>query len=104
MRIFRALVHGIRDWIRSDEVHRELADELDHFYSEAIADLMARGIPADEARRRVRQTYGDALSAREDERASLWETMIQDLVAGLACWVPAHRAANVDPLHSFRAQ
>lgn len=83
MRFFRTLIQGVRDWRRSDEVDRELADELDHFYTEAIDDLVARGLPLAEARRRVRQTYGDELTAREDVRASLWETGLRDLSADL---------------------
>ena len=81
MRFFHAFVHGIRNWLRPDEVDGELVDELDHFYAEATSDLVRQGMPAEEARRRVRQTYGDALSAREDVRASLWENTVQDLVA-----------------------
>jgi predicted permease len=79
--LLRPLVHGLRNWRRSDDVDRELADELEHFYDEAIAERMAQGRSADEARRLVRQTYGDALSAREDVRGSLWESAAQDLVA-----------------------
>jgi len=80
MSFFRALAHGLRNWIRSDEADRELADELEHFYAEAIDDLLKHGVSADEARRRVRQTYGDALAAREDVRASLWESTAQDIL------------------------
>lgn len=81
MGFFRTLLHGLRSWIRDDDVDRDLADELEHFYAEAISDLARRGVPADEARRHVRQTYGDALAAREDVRASFWESTAQDIVA-----------------------
>jgi putative ABC transport system permease protein len=81
MRFFHALLHGLRNWRRPDAVDRDLVDELEHFYAEAISELVRQGVPADEALRRVRQTYGDALAAREDVRASLWETTAQDIVA-----------------------
>lgn len=83
MGFLRHLIQGLRDWRRSDEVDRELADELDHFYAEAADHLVARGVDPAEARRRVRQMYGDEMSAREDVRASLWETALQALVTDL---------------------
>lgn len=83
MNPLRAFVQGLRNWHRSDEVDRELADELEHFYEEAMAELVARGLSADEARRVVRHTYGDTITAREDVRGSLWESAAQDLVADI---------------------
>ncbi len=83
MRFLRGLVQGLRDWRRSDRVDGELVDELDHFYAEAVDDLVRHGLSPDEAHRRVRQTYGDALAVREDVRASLWESAAHDLVADL---------------------
>lgn len=83
MGVLRSLLHGLRDWRRSDEIDRELADELEHFYAEAVDDLVRHGAAPEHARRHVRLTYGDALGAREDVRASLWESAAQDLVADL---------------------
>ncbi len=83
MRFFHTLLHGLRNWMRPGEADRELVDELEHFYAEATDELLKQGVPADEARRRVRQIYGDALAAREDVRASLWESTVQDIVADL---------------------
>lgn len=81
MRFFLALMHGLSSWMRREETDRELVDELEHFYAEATDELTKQGISAKEARRRVRQTYGDALAAREDVRASLWESTAQDMVS-----------------------
>ena len=83
MRFFHTFVHGLRSWLRPGEVDRDLADELDHFYAEAISDLVRQGVPDDEARRRVRQTYGDTLAAREDVQASFWENTVQDMLADI---------------------
>lgn len=83
MRFFHTFLHGLRSWLRPDDADRDLVDELDHFYAEAISDLVRQGVPDDEARRRVRQTYGDTLTAREDVQASFWENAAQDIVADI---------------------
>ena len=81
MRFFRALVHGLRSWIRSDEVDGELVDELEHFYAEAIADLVRRACPP----RRPAAAFGRRTATRSRRArtfgASLWESTAQDIVA-----------------------
>ena len=79
MGLWTKLVQGLRAWRRPDEADLDLRDEIDDFMARAVEDLIARGVAPDEARRRVRLEYGDPMTAREDVRASLWESVLHDL-------------------------
>jgi len=79
----RQIAHGLRRLLRRDEFDGEIADEVRHFLEEAEAELIAGGASPDEARRRVRQEYGDALTVREDVRTYGWEGTVEALASDL---------------------
>jgi putative ABC transport system permease protein len=81
VRVWREIVAGLRTLLRAGEADREVAEELEHFRAEAEADLVAHGNSPEEARRAVRLRYGDPLPAREDVRASGWESVVDTLLS-----------------------
>lgn len=83
MSIPRQILHGARGLLRRGESDRDIEDEVRHFLEEAEADLIAGGATPEEARRRVRQDFGEALSVREDVRSYGWERVVEALAADL---------------------
>jgi hypothetical protein len=53
---------------RTDRVNRDLDEELRLHMEERSDDLMADGVPRDEARRRASRRLGNALRLREESR------------------------------------
>jgi predicted permease len=87
MRHLRKLTHTLRAALRPRAADRELdAEFADHLASE-IDDLIARGVPAEEARRRARATMGPvtqlAEEARDTRGTSGLEQLKQDAGFGL---------------------
>jgi len=83
MSISRQVLYGLRGLLRREESDRDIEEEVRHFLDEAEADLIAAGASPEEARRRVRQEFGEALSAREDVRSYGWESGVEALAADL---------------------
>ncbi|NNF39545.1 MAG: ABC transporter permease [Gemmatimonadetes bacterium] len=83
MRIWRALVHGLRTLLVRHRVEADLDDEVRHFLQEAENDRVAQGESREEARRAVRLRYGDGMAAREDVRGWGWEARIDAVWADL---------------------
>ena len=65
-------------WWRS---RRDLADEVDQFYEEAVAEWIAQGASDEEARRRAQVQFGPRLAVREQVRESGWENFVETLIA-----------------------
>src|SRR5437667_7502662 len=73
--------------LRRPQVEREMEAELaDHLESET-EELIARGVPLSEARRRARETVGRVDAIKEECRDSRgtagWEQLKQDIAFGL---------------------
>ncbi len=81
MGIVRRILAGIRVLLRRDVDESAVADEVRHYMDEAATDLIRQGMTPTEARRTVRQQYGDGVAAREEVRSSGWEHGIEVLVS-----------------------
>jgi putative ABC transport system permease protein len=79
--ILRHLTRGLRVLTRGSASDRDLDEEVRHFYDEARADEIARGVSADEARRAARLAFGDQAAVREEVRAHGWEHVIETAIA-----------------------
>ncbi len=111
MRAWRRIWRGLRALLRRDAEEQDVADEVRHYLDEAEADLVAGGLPPEEARRAVRLAHGDAATVRENVRAYGWERLAEALVSGRALRsAPSlaeprlHRGGRVDagPGHRIR--
>jgi hypothetical protein len=65
MSVWRQLTHGLRGLTRRTAVDRDVSDEVDHYFDQAVAALVARGVPPEEARRTVRLELGTATLVSE---------------------------------------
>lgn len=88
MRFLHRIVAGLRILFNRSASDRELEDEVSHFFAEAEAELVAGGASTEEARRRVRVRFGDALTSREDVRSYGWESAVESL------WIDVRIAAR----------
>ena len=80
MSLWRQLKHGIRSlWNRTAAV-RDIDDEATHYLEEMTADLEARGLPPDDARRTARLNMGSGLAVREQVQDAFWERTVSGLV------------------------
>jgi len=76
MSLWRQLTHGLRRLMRPAAVDQDIADEVDHYLEEAVAALLAQGVPPAEARRMVRLELGTAGSVGEEARSYGWEQTV----------------------------
>ena len=83
MSIWRQLTHGLRGLTRRTAVDQDVSDEVDHYFEQAIAALVARGVPADEARRAVRLELGTAAGVSEEARVYGWDRLVGAALADL---------------------
>ena len=68
-------------------IYQDLSDEIREHLEEKIEELVARGMPLEEARREARRQFGNALQVEEQSRA-VWrfgwlDSFLQDLRHGL---------------------
>ena len=84
----RGVWERLRALARGDRLDRELEDEIRAHLEMAERDAMARGLPAEEARRAARQSFGGIEQVKEehrDRRSFRWiETLWKDVRYGLA--------------------
>ena len=83
MSLWRQLTSGLRVLTRRTDADQDVADELQHYLDEAAADLEARGLPPDTARREARLQLGNATVVREQLRAAGWEYAVDTSLADL---------------------
>jgi predicted permease len=83
MSLWRQVTRGLGTLLRREAADRDIADEVEHWMDEELADLIASGVPPDEARRTVRLRHGDGAAAREDVRSYGWEHTIETLATDL---------------------
>ena len=62
---------------------RDLSDEVQHYFDEAVREGVAAGLSRDDARRAARLDLGSQTSVRERVRESGWENVIGTVVADL---------------------
>jgi putative ABC transport system permease protein len=62
---------------------QEIADEVEGYREQAVAELVASGLSPDEARRAVRLELGNITAVREEVRSYGWENAIGTLFADL---------------------
>jgi putative ABC transport system permease protein len=76
MSFWRHLTRGGRVLSRRGTVDDELSDELRHYVDQAVAELVARGVPEDQARRTAQLEVGNMTVAREQVRSYGWENVV----------------------------
>ncbi len=83
MSIRGQLSHGFRVLFHRRDADQDLSDELQHYFDEAVAEGLARGLSPDEARRAARAECGNLTSRREEVRISGWEHLVDTTVADI---------------------
>ena len=83
MALWRQLTRGLRGVFREDAAHRDTADEVAHYLDEAAAELRARGMSPDDARRAALIEAGNPTLVREQVRASGWEHVVTEFFTDL---------------------
>jgi predicted permease len=69
----RSLFHGIRNLLWRSKRQRDVADEVEQYFEEAVAAQLERGMSAEEARRTIRMEAGPMTVAREQANSYGWE-------------------------------
>jgi putative ABC transport system permease protein len=87
MRLLAELWARVMYFLRRGRFHRGLSEEMREHLDEKIGELVAGGMPAEEARYAAQREFGNALRLREESR-DVWgfqwlETLHQDLRFGL---------------------
>ncbi|HEU4643278.1 MAG TPA: ABC transporter permease [Gemmatimonadaceae bacterium] len=83
MSLWRHLSRGVRALANRRAADRDVADEVRHWFDLATAELIARGLSPEEARRAVRLELGSAAAAGEQVRSSGWEHVVSTVVVDL---------------------
>ncbi len=83
MNPWRSLIYGLRNLARRKSREREIADEVEQYYAEAEAELIERGLTAEEARRTVRMEAGTISVVRERMNTYGWENAVSGFFADL---------------------
>jgi hypothetical protein len=81
--LWRQLTRGIRGLTQRAAADRDVSDEVDHFFEQAVDALIAGGMPADEARRSVRLELGTAAAVSEQARAYGWDRLVTSALADI---------------------
>ncbi len=81
MSLWRQLTHGLRGLTHRSAAARDLADEVRHYFEQAIAAHEARGLSRDEAVRAARRELGSASAVHDEVRAYGWEHVVDSVVA-----------------------
>jgi putative ABC transport system permease protein len=71
----------------------EIADEVQQYFDDAVADGLARGLSPDEARRAARREIGNDTAVREQVRSSGWENIVSAIAADVRYGARRLRAA-----------
>ncbi len=83
MSLWRQLTRGLRGLAKPSAANQDVADEVQHYTEQAIADLTARGLSLEAARRAVQLEFGNPTIVREQVRVSGWESLVRTFFADL---------------------
>jgi len=83
MSLWRHITRGTHVLTRRAAADQDVADEVQHFLDETAADLVARGLSPDAARREARLRVGNAAAVRDELRASGWENLVGTTLSDL---------------------
>ena len=83
MSLWRQLTRGLRGLAKPSAANQDVADEVQHYTEQAIADLTARGLSLEAARRAVQLEIGNPTIVRELVRVSGWESLVRTFFADL---------------------
>jgi putative ABC transport system permease protein len=83
MSLWRQLKYGFGSLIRRSARDQDVADEVQQYFDEAVAEGRARGLSPDEARRAARLESGSMTAAREQVSSYGWENTIRIFSADL---------------------
>jgi predicted permease len=101
MSFWRQISRGLRVLRNRKASDEEIAGEVSHYLDEVTADLVAKGLSSDEARRAARLEMGTAAAIGEQVREYGWENRIDALFSGLRyavrrlCGNPGFTAVSV---------
>ena len=76
MSVWRQLARGLRALVNRRAADQEIADEVESYLEQAAAELAARGLSPEEARRAARLNLGSVTVVREQVRSYGWENTI----------------------------
>ncbi len=83
MSLWRQVTRGLYVLTHRDTADQDVADEVDHYLEEAMAELVASGLSPDAARRAARLQLGNVTLVREQVRTYGWENVIETLLTDL---------------------
>lgn len=94
MSIWRQVTRGLRTLTRRSAADDDLTDEVQHYFGQATAAHMERGLSREDAIRAARREVGNPVSLREQVRDYGWENVVEALWADLRY---AARRLRVEP-------
>jgi len=83
MSLWSQLARGLRALANRKAADQDIADEVESYLEQATAELVARGLPPDDARRAARMDLGNTTAVREQVRSYGWENAIASLLSDL---------------------
>ena len=108
MLLWRQLSRGLRSLLHSRDAEQDLADEVQHYFDEAVRAGVDAGSSPEDARRAAMLEWGNPSSVRDRVRESGWENVkipakFEDLardyggsvetIQGLPAWVAPSSAS-----------
>ena len=93
MSLWRQLTRGLRALTSGGAVDQDIADEVHHYFEEATAAFIARGLSPEEARRAARLEIASATAVTDQVRASGWEHIVGTALADVRYGARRLRAA-----------
>ena len=76
MSLWRQLRRGLHTLTHGTAADRDVAEEVQHYFDEAAADLIRDGLSPDDARRAARVSLGSPTLAQEQVRTYGWENVV----------------------------
>jgi hypothetical protein len=83
MSLWRQLTHGLQGFVLRGKKTDEADEEVQQYFEEAQAALMARGFSSEEARRIAQVDFGNRTVAVEQLRSFGWENSVRTLFSDL---------------------
>src|SRR5438067_10776302 len=83
MSIWRQLTRGLRVLTNRTAADADIADEVRQYVDEATAELIAKGLSPEHARRAAQREIGNTTVVREQMRAYGWENVVTTTLADL---------------------